>query len=117
MGISSPLKARIVLIFGAIPSFRPSDIASPLSRLRAVTRSSHYALLYNVGPLISHASDYQLPAGCGLSQSLLVVPSASSELALYSAEGSRNPTTKITHQYLSKSHNLRKSAEGPLVLL
>jgi hypothetical protein len=86
LDIPSPLKARTVLTFGAIPSFRPSDIASPLSRLRAVTRSPHYALLYNAGPLISHTSDYQLPAGCGLSQSLLVVPSASSELALYSAE-------------------------------
>ena len=86
MDIPSPLKVRTVLTFGAIPSFRPSDIASPLSRLRAVTRSPHDALLYNAGPLISHTSDYQLPAGCGLSQSLLVVPSASSELALYSAE-------------------------------
>ena len=48
-------------------------------------RSPHYALLYNAGPLISHTSDYQLPAGCGFSQSMLVVLSASSELALYSA--------------------------------
>jgi hypothetical protein len=45
LDVPSPLKARTVLTFGAIPSFRPSDIASPLSRLRAVTRSPHYALL------------------------------------------------------------------------
>ena len=48
-------------------------------------RSPLYAMLYNAGTLISHTSDYQLPAGCGCSQSLLVMPSASSELASHSA--------------------------------
>ncbi|MEK9606757.1 MAG: hypothetical protein VW352_10820, partial [Gammaproteobacteria bacterium] len=56
LDVPSPLKARTVLTFGAIRSFRPSDIASPLSRLRAVTRSPHYALLYNAGTLISQPS-------------------------------------------------------------
>jgi hypothetical protein len=56
LDVPSPLKARTILTFGAIPSFRPSDIASPLSRLRAVTRSPHYALLYNAGTLISQPS-------------------------------------------------------------
>jgi hypothetical protein len=37
-----------------------------------VELSPHYALLLNAETLMSHTGDYQLSAGCGFSQSLLV---------------------------------------------
>jgi len=43
-------------------------------RLGVVERSPHYAPSLNAGTLTSFASNNQLPAGCGFSQSLLIKP-------------------------------------------